>query len=381
MNSYERVLNTFTGHTVDKIPVFHIGFSSQAASMLLGREAYIGGGIQQWREATALCNGDEAHAEFLERSYQDAFEIAGKCNMDIIRPSYWRLPIKPVKRLNEYEFLYGNDDNWCIRRYQPDTEVFDVVKSHPPQQEMTFEDLEQFLKKWEQKIEEYDPSIPGNYKALKNAIKAFGNEKVIRVDAAKIEIPMEPLWLEATCLRPDLVKRYLDIQVKKSFKEIIYLATLGVKFIFGGGDMASNTGPLYSPRIFRELMFPSVKMIADECHRLNMIFLFNSDGNLWPVSDDLFGKSGVDGYYEIDRSAGMDIEKLRLKYPMLNLLGNISSQTLHTGSRDDVVKETLACLKVAHTYGRIVVGCSNYLVPGTPIENSLAMIDTIEKYR
>ena len=50
----ERVLATFAHQKTDKIPVHHLGCSSQVASMLLGREVYVGGGSQQWREATAL---------------------------------------------------------------------------------------------------------------------------------------------------------------------------------------------------------------------------------------------------------------------------------------------------------------------------------------
>ncbi|HIE14382.1 TPA: hypothetical protein EYP70_03830, partial [Candidatus Bathyarchaeota archaeon] len=97
--------------------------------------------------------------------------------------------------------------------------------------------------------------------------------------------------------------------------------------------------------------------------------------------DDLFRRTGIDGYYEIDRRAGMDLEKLKKRFPNLVLVGNISSYTLTQGSKYDVVKEALSCLKVAKRYGGIIVGVSNAILPTTPIENVMAMIETVRKYR
>lgn len=66
MNSLERVQAAFRKEATDRVPVLHIGFSSAVASALLSREAYVGGGIQRWREAAALWQGEDAHREFIE---------------------------------------------------------------------------------------------------------------------------------------------------------------------------------------------------------------------------------------------------------------------------------------------------------------------------
>ena len=55
--SRERVLAAFEFELVDMVPVYHVGFSGDAASKILGREVFVGGGIQQWREAKALWEG------------------------------------------------------------------------------------------------------------------------------------------------------------------------------------------------------------------------------------------------------------------------------------------------------------------------------------
>jgi uroporphyrinogen-III decarboxylase len=108
-----------------------------------------------------------------------------------------------------------------------------------------------------------------------------------------------------------------------------------------------------------------------------MGFFYGSDGNYWPVADDLFNHVGIDGWYEVDKSAGMDLRKLRQRFPHVTFIGNIPVQVLHRGTRDDVHRETMACLEAAHELGRIIVGCSNMMMPGTPPENIEYMLRLI----
>jgi uroporphyrinogen-III decarboxylase len=62
-------------------------------------------------------------------------------------------------------------------------------------------------------------------------------------------------------------------------------------------------------------------------------------------------------------------------------LGNISSATLHHGTKEQVIAETLDCIAAARECGSIIVGCSNQVVAGTPPENLMAMIETIAEAR
>jgi uroporphyrinogen-III decarboxylase len=109
--------------------------------------------------------------------------------------------------------------------------------------------------------------------------------------------------------------------------------------------------------------------------------MFASDGDLWPVAEDLFGASGVDCFYEIDRRAGMDLRLLRERYPHLTLLGGIASETLHMGTKEEVVQETLSALEVAKELGSCIIGCSNQIVAPTPMANVEAMMETLHGWR
>ncbi|OGS17962.1 MAG: hypothetical protein A3J83_01395 [Elusimicrobia bacterium RIFOXYA2_FULL_40_6] len=191
-----------------------------------------------------------------------------------------------------------------------------------------------------------------------------------------IFLPAEPIWLEATLAAPELVERFFDCKLKYEKKMMEIQAKLGVQVYWAGGDMADKNGPMYSPRVFRQILLPRLKELCDYCHSLGGYYLFRSDGNLWAVSSDLFDKSGIDGYGEIDYDSGMRIKEVRDKFPKLALWGNVScGSTLYSGTKQqiiDVVKENIAA-----TGGiGLIAGCSNSVLPGTPVENLMVLHET-----
>ena len=373
---------TFEHQETDKVAVMHTGFSSEVASALLGREAYVGGGIQQWREAVAWWNGEDAHAEFVERSLQDAIDLSLYCGHDIILARYWRYKPKPTRRIDEYTFMYeyGPEENWRVLRFDPPSEQCHIY-NYIPEATLTFEDLERELDEREKALADYSPSEESFASELE-ARRRLKNDYVFRVrGAAGIGIGKEAIWLEATLLRPDLVERDLDIQAEICERNIRFLAQNGFHYIFDGNDLASNDGPFFSPKVFREFLFPRLKLVADTFHECGSHFSFASDGNLWPVADDLFGRTGIDGYYEIDRRVGMDMRRLRERFPDLILIGNISSTEVAMLSREEIVAQTLDCMQFAKETTGVIVGVSNLVVPGTPMENITAMLETIAENR
>jgi len=381
MLSKDRVLAAFEFQPSDKPPIYQAGFSSRVASAVLGREACVGGGIQQWRESRALWEGPDAHQEFVERSRRDPIDLAEKLDLDLVRPVYWRMSQKPAKRLDEHTFLYGDPDGeWQAMRCDPQTELYQVV-ARSPRPEPTMADLEKQVESAEKALETCRPT-PADYADYKAVMDAVGSRRAVPGTGIGLNIDYrQPIWLEAIALRPDLVARMFDVQAERAARSAAAQAQIGLRYLMGGGDFASNKGPFYSPKAFHELTLPRLRKISDALHRNGQFHMFASDGDLWPVADDLFGASGVDCFYEIDRRAGMDLRKLRRRFPRLTLLGNISSYTLHRGSREDVIAETQDCLDAAREYGGIVVGCSNQIVPPTPLANFWAMMETLHGRR
>lgn len=378
MTRKERIIASCEHEPVDRVPVYHASISSRTASMILGGEAYVGGGIQRWREAVALWDGEDTHREFLERTRRDTLDVARALDVDMARVAYWRLEEKPARRIDEHTFLYGDPEgSWRVMRFDPETELYQTVDHHP-KKTPTEADVIAGVERMERVAENHHPT-PENFPDILMGLEAFGGERAIPGTGVGVGILREEIWLEAMLTRPDLVGRWLDAQAEMDIRNIEAQADLDVQVMLGGGDMASYQGPLYSPRAFRELIVPRLKRVVDACHAYGKYYFFASDGNLWPIADDLFPI--VDGYYEIDRRAGMDLKLLRERYPHLTLIGNISSHTLHMGTKEEVIEETLSCIEAAKEYGSIVVGCSNLIVSQTPEENFLAMLETVEQHR
>ena len=243
MNSKERVEKTFKKEETDKIPINHRGFSSKIASYILGREAFVGGGVQQWREAKSLWEG--WHDEYFERSFRDAIDIAFITGQDIIRASYWRAPQKPTKKIDEYTYLYeyGEEKDWKVLKYDPVSEQANFFYYHS--RELTLEDIKKEVKEREKNLSSYKPKEE-DYSFQKKAQKMFGKEKVIENYGVSVGIPMRQanIWLQAMLLDPGLVKSFISQQVEMAKKNVEFLSKLGFHYFFGGLDFASEEGPI-----------------------------------------------------------------------------------------------------------------------------------------
>jgi len=377
----ERVRCAFEKRRPDRVPLYQSGFSSRVASALLGREAYVGGGIEQFREARALWEGDDAHAEFLERARHDAVDVCLALDLDYVRPVYWRLRQRPSQRIDEHTFLWGDPEGeFTVRRFEPGGELFPIVAHHPPPPS-GLEHLETLVAEQERQLETYQPGREA-FDAVAWAIRRTGGTHAVNGCGIVCGIPYDPpIWLEAIVLRPDLVERYLDMAVERARRTIPVMGELGTPYLHGGGDFASQLGPFCSPQAFRTLVLPRLQAISACCRQHGAFHLFASDGNLWPVADDLFARSGISGFYELDRRAGMDPERLRTRFPEVTLLGGINSHTVHVGPVEAIREEARTAIEVAQRHGGMIVGCSNQIVCDTPVAHVHAMMDELHRWR
>ena len=146
------------------------------------------------------------------------------------------------------------------------------------------------------------------------------------------------------------------------------------------GDLAMNTNTLMSPDWYREFIKPYHKEVVDAVHEMGGLIIKHSDGNLWPVVDDLLD-IGIDGIHPIQPQC-MDIAEVKQKIgDQVCLLGNIDCQSLlcneSTERVEEVVRDTI---KIAAPGGGYILSSSNTIHPDVKAENAIAMFRAARKY-
>jgi uroporphyrinogen decarboxylase len=125
-------------------------------------------------------------------------------------------------------------------------------------------------------------------------------------------------------------------------------------------DISFGKGSMISLDMVREFMLPYIKRIADFLKSKGVkIILLDTDGdcnNLIP----LFMEAGVTGMYPFETNCGMDIVKVREKYPKLQILGGIPKSDIQKGKKriDEFLEPADRVLK---TGGYIPFG--DHLIP------------------
>jgi len=388
MTGRERILLAFAHQEPDRVPFFEQGIASRVASDVLGRAAMTGGGAFRFRGALAAYDGPQAWAEFQARYLEDYAALVEALDFDMVSLP-WVGGGRPSRRLDEHTLRFDDPatDTWHILRFDAASDTFQEVDS-------AFRSVG--LPAVRRYVEALARLHAGDHRdngssapvgpALQFLLQRFGRASTKgrpRAVAAgvTIAVPMHEPWLEALLLRPGLIEVYLDIQLETNLVRIDRLAGLGVDVIWGGGDLATNKGPIYSPASLRRFLLPRLRKMTERCHQHGLPYVFRSDGWLWPIVRELFVESGVDGYGEIDAQAGMQIPELKERLPQLTLWGGVDcAGALVTGTPAQVAEETRRALEAGAPGGGYILGSSNVIHSEVRAENFLEMMRTLQQY-
>jgi uroporphyrinogen decarboxylase len=141
-------------------------------------------------------------------------------------------------------------------------------------------------------------------------------------------------------------------------------------------DMGFKTGPFFSPAIFRELVVPRYRRIAD---RLAIRWVVHTDGNVAPFIDDLLSL-GIAGLHPIENGA-MDIRAVKRRYgSRLCLLGNVDLDLLGRGTPEQVDEEVRTLIRDVAPGGGYIASSGNSLACYLRPENILAMTEAVQRY-
>jgi uroporphyrinogen decarboxylase len=96
------------------------------------------------------------------------------------------------------------------------------------------------------------------------------------------------------------------------------------------GDMAYNHATVCSPAMYRELIWPQHKRLAEWAHAHGMSFIYHTDGDVRGVLD-LYIAAGFDCLQPLEAKASMDVRRLCPRYgERLAMFGNIDVMKMAT---------------------------------------------------
>lgn len=380
MTSRQRVQSAFRHQQPDRVPVFEQTVCCRIASEIMGRRMRTGGGRIRWEETAARWESEEAGREYAARLLEDVGDLTRELDHDIAHVP-WRHRARPSARLDECTFRYDDEENalWSIYHYDEASDVFDEVDSAIDREGISA--IERLVAAMERGAESAQPPSPGDYSDLLTVARRAGGERYLVDGAGMVMIPPQAAWLEACAARPDLAERYLDVHVTWALLAIPVLASIGVGCLWAGGDLASTAGPLYSPAMFRRFILPRLQAIVRAAHEAGLVYLFRTDGDIWPIAQELLSDSGVDGYGEIDIDAGMELTELRRRFPHLTLWGGIScGKLLSFGTPREIREQVKRSLAECAPGGGLILGSSNSIHQGIPTANFVAMQEAAREF-
>jgi uroporphyrinogen decarboxylase len=167
-------------------------------------------------------------------------------------------------------------------------------------------------------------------------------------------------------------------------ENIFDAAADAIDVFFIGNDLGSQTGPLLGVDLFEKFILPPLKKFIDLGHGRGLKVMMHCCGGFRPLIPSMI-RAGLDGLHALQPYCrGMEPAGLKRDFgDMMLLNGAIDSQSvLIEGDPDYVRRETQRTIDILSPGGGYVAGASHdYILEETPIENVLAMFDTIMEYR
>jgi uroporphyrinogen decarboxylase len=157
-------------------------------------------------------------------------------------------------------------------------------------------------------------------------------------------------------------------------------AEAGADVVVLEGDLSFNTNTLMSPDQYRRFLKPFHSEVVRSAHEQGLKIIKHSDGNLWPILDDLL-EAGFDGIHPIQPQS-MDIKEVKAHLAgRAAVLGNIDcSFLLPFGSEQEVEETVRTTIRDAAPGGGYIISSSNSIHPGVKPENYIAMVKAARRY-
>ncbi|MCE5340441.1 MAG: hypothetical protein LLF92_04860 [Planctomycetaceae bacterium] len=342
LSSRQRIEVSLNHREPDRTPVFEYVLLSPIADILLGRK-YAG-------------DPDNWDAIVLEKGWLDAVQQSAVDQLDLAMLLGW-------------DMLYVIPNQLSQKKHNP----FEAL------QELNRDDPVEFVRK-RNEIASQNIGLAEEsffiYECLNKEMNRRDVDLPILAPAYAHGIWTDVELMQTMLLAPDVAHQHFALATKQVLGMIDKYFSLGIDQFGVGGDFAGNR-PMISPQAYREFIVPEVQKISRRIHSLGGYAINASDGNLWSVIEDFLFGCEVDGYLEIDRHAGMELDKLKAMYgDKVTFYGNLDcGNTLSFCSPQEVRQAVIKCIEQGQGKGGHILCASNAITSSVPFENYIAVVN------
>lgn len=178
------------------------------------------------------------------------------------------------------------------------------------------------------------------------------------------------------------LKELLQILFEPVMIETKAALDAGVDVIFSPWYFCSMSAG-WSPKMYRELFAPLIKQQVDLVHSYKAIYNLYDDGKLMQ-SAGIIRDCGVDVLETLTPPPVGDVDLAELKKEVgdkVCLKGYMDLwYVIHEGTSESIEEEVKKAIEVAAPGGGFILGTSDSIRPGTPIENTKAYFRAERKY-
>jgi len=199
-----------------------------------------------------------------------------------------------------------------------------------------------------------------------------GTRAIIGDEETAIGMAAEPEWID------DFARTFVD----RMLAEYQRVLDAGHKpdGLWCYGDMAFNHATFCSPAMYKELIWPQHKRLADFAHENGMRFIYHTDGNVNAVLP-LFIDAGFDCFQPIEAKAHMDIREFAPKYgDKLAMFGNIDVMVIGSNDPDKLEHEVRTKLQAGMAVKGYAYHSDHSVPPSTDWKTYLRLIELIDRY-
>ncbi|MFA7345854.1 MAG: uroporphyrinogen decarboxylase family protein [Terrimicrobiaceae bacterium] len=196
------------------------------------------------------------------------------------------------------------------------------------------------------------------------------------MENALMDVLAEPDFLHSTLDRIEAIQTTMLERFLRNMGDLIDV-------IFISDDMGTQASLLVSVEAWREFFRPRLIRWAELIHRHGKKILFHTDGAARDLVPHLI-EAGIDILNPIQHICpGMDRAPLKRDFGDAVIFhGGVENQhVLPFGTVEDVRREVETCLQTLGSGGGYIPCSCHNIQAGTPVENVLAMIETVHGWK